>query len=620
MFVIGTAGHVDHGKSTLVTALSGIDPDRLPEEKARGMTIDLGFAWMVLPDGGEVGIVDVPGHERFVKNMIAGVGGIDAVLFVIAADDGWMPQTQEHLEILELLGVSAGLVVLTKTDMVAPEWVGMVEEDLHARLGGSFLAGAPIVRTAAPKGAGIPGLKDEISKLLRSLPAREDMGRPRLFVDRVFTLAGKGTVVTGTLTGGRFAKGEKVEILPLKKEFRIRSLQTHKREVDTGQPGSRLALNLADAEKEQLSRGNVLVRPGDGVLTARLAARVKVLASSRFGLKDNQQYLFILGTQEVLGYVSLLDGKEISPGLANWAVFRFREPICAYYQDRFIVRLPSPGLTLGGGQVYDPFFTAPAGEKSKSDLEGLLSKTAEAWINHSLGINFSQTHDELARGTSFGIEELTGALERLKAEGRVALAKNGRWIRNDRLEKAWGSLIAAIADYQKRYPSRPGLRVAEAGALLGISEEEGLWVCAYLVSSGRHKKQGPFVSEVDFEPALTAGQKQIAAELLQQLHFEHQSQAANGGALKSEAESEVLHFLVYSGQLIEVNSEIFFPKSDFDDLTVRIKHLIATEGKVTAARVRDHLGSSRKLVIPLLEKLDVLGVTRRVGDERVLAE
>jgi selenocysteine-specific elongation factor len=619
MFVIGTAGHVDHGKSTLVTALSGIDLDRLPEEKARGMTIDLGFAWMALPDGNEVGIVDVPGHERFVKNMIAGAGGIDAVLFVVAADDGWMPQSQEHLEILELLGVSAGIIVLTKTDVASADWVELVEQDLRTKLSATFLAKAPIIRTIASQGVGILELKAEITKLLSSLSTRQDKGKPRLFIDRVFTLPGKGTVVTGTLTGGCLKSGERVEVLPSGKEYRIRSLQTHKKEIEEGKPGSRLALNLADAEKEMLSRGNILVRPGDGLLTSRLAARVKVLASSHFGLKDNQQYLFILGTQEVLGYVSLFDKKEISPGGEDWALFRFKKPICAYHLDRFIVRLPSPGLTLGGGKVYDPAFSASPRKAAKSELQMLLAETPEGWINYRLGKHFSLLPGELAKGTFFNSGELQNTFEQLKKQSKIE-NMGAKVVRSDRLEETLALLKIFISEYQKKFPSRPGLRIAETGGFLGISEEEGFPVCEYLVSMRGYKKLGPVISEAGFEPALTDYQRKIADALLERLRFERQNQSTNDGAVKSDEEKEVLHFLIYSGQVVGVSSDFFLPKQDFEKLAGQVRDLIQTEGKTTAARVRDVLGSSRKLVIPLLEKLDTLGITRRVGDERVLAE
>jgi len=619
MFVLGTAGHVDHGKSTLVTALSGIDPDRLPEEKERGMTIDLGFAWFSLSDIGEVGLVDVPGHERFVKNMIAGAGGIDAVLFVVAADDGWMPQSREHLEILEFLGVSAGIVVLTKTDVVSSDWVELVEQDIRSKLTGTFLEAAPIVRTVAAQGVGVSELKTELGNLLKLLSARQDKGKPRLFIDRVFTLTGKGTVVTGTLTGGSFRRGEKVEILPLKKESRIRTLQTHKKEIEIGQPGSRLALNLADVEKENLSRGNVLVRPNAEVLTSRIATRVKVLPHSRFGLKDGQKYLFILGTQEVLGYVSLFDKKEIAPGQEDWVVFRFSEPICAYYLDRFIVRLPSPALTLGGGKVYDPFFSLPARKEVEHRLAKLLDEIPAAWITYRLSQAFSFTSSELGLAHFFSTTELQKALEDLQAEGW--LEKLGeKLVAQEVLKEKLSRLKKEVANYHQRFPHRPGLRVAETGQLMKVSEEEGLLVCDFLVSKEGYKKQGPFISELKFAPGLTDFQKNIARSLLERLTFARQKEGAKGGVVNSEEEKEVLHFLFYSGQMVEVSGDFFLPKDDFDAITRQIKELISAEGKASAGQVRDFLGASRKFVIPILEKLDSLGITRRVGDERVLAE
>ncbi|HLG94475.1 MAG TPA: SelB C-terminal domain-containing protein, partial [candidate division Zixibacteria bacterium] len=563
--------------------------------------------------------VDVPGHERFVKNMIAGVGGIDAVLFVVAADDGWMPQSQEHLEILKLLGISAGIIVLTKTDIASTDWLEMVEQDLRMKLAGTPLAKAPLIRTVASQGIGIPELKAEIAKLLTFISPRKDKGRPRLFVDRVFTLSGKGIVVTGTLTGGSFKKGEKVDVLPLRKALRIRSLQTHKKEIDTGAPGSRLALNLTDVEKEELARGNVLVRPGDGVLTLRFAARVKVLTSSPFELKDNQQYLFILGTQEALGYVSLFDKKELAAGVEDWVVFRFKEPICAGYLDRFIIRLPSPGLTLGGGKVYDPVFSSPTRKESQSELEALLKETPEAWVHYRLGKHFSLPASDLVKETLFSSQELQAAFYQLQRQGKLG-SLEGRWARCDRLEAITALLKNAITKYQRKFPSRAGLPLAETGKLLGLSEEEGFLVCDYMVSNGGYKKQGPFISETGFEPALTDLQKKVAGKLLEHLRFERQNQSISSWVAQSEEEKEVLHFLVYSGQLVDVASDFFLPKSDFEKLTSEVKELIQKEGKTTAGRVRDILGSSRKLVIPLLEKLDALGVTRRLGDERVLVE
>jgi selenocysteine-specific elongation factor len=469
------------------------------------------------------------------------------------------------------------------------------------------LAAAQIIRTIAARGIGIPELKNEIGKLLQSISARQDKGKPRLFIDRVFTLAGKGTVVTGTLTGGSFRRGERVEILPLKKEARIRSLQTHKKEIETGLPGSRLALNLTDVEKENLSRGNVLVQPGTGVLTSRMAVRVKVLPH------------FILGTQEIPGYVSLFDKKEIAPGMEDWAVFRFSEPLCAHCLDRFIIRLPSPALTLGGGKVYDPFFSAPAKKELEAQLAVLLSETPEAWVRYRLAQAFSFTFSELEKGHSFGTAELQKDLSHLQSNGEIEKLAE-RFVSRKPLEEKVSLLKKETADYHRRFPQRPGLRVAEAGRLLNVSEEEGFLVCDYLVSSGGYARRGPFVSEAGFEPSLTEAQRDIAQNILKRLTFSRQRESAHVETMRSDEENEVLHFLLHSGQLVDVSSDFFLPKNDFENLVFQIRSLIQADGKTTAGRVRDSLGASRKLVIPLLEKLDALGITRRVGDERVLAE
>ena len=307
MFVIGTAGHVDHGKSALVLALTGMDPDRLPEEKKRGMTIDLGFAWLALPDGTEVGIIDVPGHERFVKNMIAGVCGIDAALLVIAADDGWMPQTQEHLEILELLGVKEGIVVINKVDLVKEEWLSLMEEDVKQRLKGTSLGKAAIVKTSATRKTGIDELNKELQKLISRLKVRKDIGKPRLYIDRVFTMSGMGTVVTGTLIDGSFKVGQEVEIAPQGIKSRIKNLQTYKKQVESAGPGTRVAMNLIGIDKEKIKRGDVVVNPGMSILTNFLDVKVTVLPDAPFSLKNGSELLFMIGTSEISGRLILLN-------------------------------------------------------------------------------------------------------------------------------------------------------------------------------------------------------------------------------------------------------------------------------------------------------------------------
>ncbi|MHB8578131.1 MAG: selenocysteine-specific translation elongation factor, partial [Dehalococcoidia bacterium] len=351
MFVIGTAGHVDHGKSTLVHALTGIDPDRLREEKERGMTIDLGFAWLKLPGGREVSIVDVPGHERFIKNMLAGVGGIDLALLVVAADEGVMPQTREHLAILDLLGIGSGVVAITKRDLVDDEWLELVQADIEETLTGTTLAGSPLIPCSASSGAGLPELIAAIEAKLDSTAPKRDIGRPRLAIDRAFSIAGFGTVVTGTLIDGLLRTGAELVVEPGGQRTRVRGLQSHRHKVDRTEPGSRTAVNLAGLSTDELSRGMVLTTPGWLAPTSAVDVRLHVVADLARPLRHNVQVTFHTGAAEVPAKVRLLDADEIAAGEHGWAQVRLLEPVAVVKGDSFVVR--SPNATLGGGVVVD---------------------------------------------------------------------------------------------------------------------------------------------------------------------------------------------------------------------------------------------------------------------------
>src|SRR5437868_7410310 len=353
MSCIGTAGHVDHGKSTLVKALTGIDPDRLAEEKERGMTIDLGFAWLKLPGGREVSIVDVPGHESFIKNMLAGVGGIDAALLVIAADEGIMPQTREHLAILDLLHVQRGIVVLTKADLVDEEWLELVREEVAEYLLPTTLAHAPIVPVSAYTMQGIPDLLTQLEQMLATSQERQNIARPRLPVDRVFTLTGFGTIVTGTLLDGNFKMGQEVEILPQGLKTRIRGLQTHQHKMEIAQPGSRVAINLASISRTDLSRGDVVALPGQLRPTMLIDDHIQLVADAPRPLTHNTLVDLYSGSQEVPARVRLLDVEELKPGQSAWAQLRLSRPAVLARRDRFILRIPSPSMTIGGGEMIE---------------------------------------------------------------------------------------------------------------------------------------------------------------------------------------------------------------------------------------------------------------------------
>ncbi|MGC9334755.1 MAG: selenocysteine-specific translation elongation factor, partial [Anaerolineae bacterium] len=356
MRVIGTAGHVDHGKSTLVRALTGIDPDRLKEEKEREMTIDLGFAWLTLPSGERVGIVDVPGHKDFIKNMLAGVGGIDAALFVVAADEGVMPQTREHLAILDLLQVRGGVVALTKTDLAEDEdWLELVEADLLEVLDGTVLDGAPIVRCSARTGQGLEALLAELDRYLATSAPRRDVGRPRLPVDRVFTIAGFGTVVTGTLSDGSLSAGQEVEIQPSGLKARIRGLQTHREKIEQAVPGSRVAINLTGVSTDEIQRGDVVTVPGWLQPTILIDCHLRYLPDAPGPLKHNAAVGFFSGAAEAQARIRILGHRTMAPGDEGWVQVRLDTPLALGKGDRFIIRQPSPSVTIGGGIVVNPF-------------------------------------------------------------------------------------------------------------------------------------------------------------------------------------------------------------------------------------------------------------------------
>jgi selenocysteine-specific elongation factor len=349
MYVMGTAGHVDHGKSTLVIALSGIDPDRLPEEKARGMTIDLGFAWMTTASGEAIGIVDVPGHERLVRNMVAGVGALDFVLLVVAADDGWMPQSAEHLAILEFVGVKRGIVVITKSDQVDADWLELVRADVADKISKTFLHDAQIHSVDSISGNGLDALRQSIDTITQSLTPRKNLVRPRLFVDRVFTIAGRGAVVTGTLIDGSLTVGQSVAVEPGNLRARVRDLQVHKQQVADAAPGQRVAVNLSGVSQSELQRGTCIVSADDAETTDRLWTYVTVWADAVKPLKAQREVLVMLGTAEPEAFAYPVGVEEINPGEAGLCELRLTTPVKACVKDRFVLRWPTPQVTVGGG-------------------------------------------------------------------------------------------------------------------------------------------------------------------------------------------------------------------------------------------------------------------------------
>jgi selenocysteine-specific elongation factor len=622
MFVIGTAGHVDHGKSALVLALTGIDPDRLPEEKMRGMTIDLGFAWLPLPDGTEVGIVDVPGHERFVKNMIAGVGGIDVALLVIAADDGWMPQTQEHLEILELLGVKEGIVVINKIDLVKEDWLNLIEDDIKNKLKGTPFEKAVVVRTSAIQKTGIEELNKQIQNLISRLKVRKDIGKPRLYIDRVFTMSGMGTVVTGTLIDGSFKVGQEVEIAPEGIKTRIKNLQIYKKQVEAAGPGTRVAMNLIGVEKEKIKRGNVVINPGTSILTNFLDVKVTVLPDAPFSLKHGSDLLFMLGTSEILARITLLNADQLKPGQAGFARLKLKEQLLARVGDHFILRLPSPPRTLGGGVVLDVF---PSKLKRKdAELIKFLSRRenldlSELILTELKKVDFL-TREELFKASIFSSKEIESALALLEEREEIVIKKNMA-IDKARWERLLNQILERVKKEHADKPFTHGLRISDLSSKLQFKEKlisEGV---ENLLTTGQLIQKENFLALPEHRPQLAEKQSPLAQKILKKFEENRFSPPTKGELLEENSDyQKILIYLLQQGKLVELKEGILYTKEDFEKITQKIKEFISAHGPSTVSQIREHLNITRKYAVPILEKLDELGITRREGDKRVLSK
>jgi selenocysteine-specific elongation factor len=629
MRVIGTAGHVDHGKSTLVVALTGIHPDRLKEEKEREMTIDLGFAWMDLPSGETVGIVDVPGHRDFIENMLAGVGGIDAVLFVIAADEGIMPQTREHLAILDLLEIPAGVVALTKIDAIDdPEWLDLVESDCRAVLGGTVLENAPILRVSARKGIGLEALRAALDACLETQPQRPDHGRPRLPIDRVFSITGFGTIVTGTLMDGIFKVGDDVEIMPAGIRTRIRGLQTHKQKENTAKPGSRVAANITSVETTQVRRGDTLAIPGLYKPTRRLDAGVRLLGDASTPLEHGSEVKFFSGTSEVIARVRVLGKESILPGEEGYIQVELDQELVAARGDHFILRRPSPGETLGGGRVIDPQPRGRYKRFSQPDLDRL-----ETLQKGSPGENLLQTLNsigavhlnELANKVGIPIPlavDLFGSAD--LAKGYLVLKGEGNSLRGDPIligRSTWTALsqkaAALLGEYHQAYPLRLGMPKEEFRGKLKLSSNEGQLFILRWQADGLVADHGKTISLASHQVELNSNQKKSAATLLQKFYDSH-SAPPSVKECQQEVGEEVYAVLVSQGELVQLNAEVVISSKVYEQWHQATIDYLKTNGKITVAEFRDTLQTSRKFALAFLEDLDAKGVTRREGDYRVL--
>jgi selenocysteine-specific elongation factor len=608
-FVVGTAGHIDHGKSTLITAMTGIDPDRLAEEKRRGMTIDLGFAHMTLPSGREIGIVDVPGHARFIRNMLAGAHGLDAVLLVIAADEGVMPQTREHLEILDLLDVRRGLVVLSKVDLVDLDWLELVKAEVAEALKGTSLEGAPLLGVSSVTGEGMPELLSALDGLLDSAASRADIARPRLPIDRVFTMSGFGTVVTGTLVDGSLSVGDELEVVPSGRLVRVRGLQRHNSKVETAEPGNRVAANLIGIEKTELTRGDVLSRPKTIQPSRRIDAAVRVLASAPQPLRHGAELLLHTGTADAGCRVIMLEGDEVAAGGQGFVQLYLDRPIAAAAQDRFVLRIPSPSVTVAGGRFID---VAPR-KHARHD-----SAVRDSLVRRAAGDVLQEELRKYPRGVT-----VTALLKATLAQDagldRLRARRMGDWVFSD---EAWtaiaGKATHELEAYHRAHPLRPGMAREELRNRLGVSASSFPSVIQGLVEDGRIvERNGSLATPAHRVELETVGGP--AAELLRLLALQPFAPPSLPDAMQqSGATPEVVRALAQRGDLVKVSDDVAFTREAFESAIAMVKEIVSSEGSVTVARLRDRMGASRRPVLALLENLDAQRVTRRVGDARVL--
>ena len=620
LHVIGTAGHVDHGKSTLVKALTGIDPDRLAEEKAREMTIDLGFAWLTIGDQ-EIGIVDVPGHRDFIENMLAGVGSIDLALLVIAADEGVMPQTTEHLAILDLLQVEDGIIVLTKTDLVDdPDWLELVMLDVSDVVSGTALQDAPILPVSAYTGEGLAELKDALEQKLEDKGRHSDDGRPRLAVDRVFTLSGFGTVVTGTLVGGSLSLGDQVEIIPGGKKARVRGLQTHKRKLDTAYPGSRVAINLTGIDRDALQRGQVIAKPGKISDTILIDVAYRHLADAGEPLKHNAQVKLFLGSAEVLARTRVIGQKEILPGQEGWLQLALSEAVAAARGDRFILRRPSPPATLGGGTILDPH-PGKRHRRFRPDvverLQTLSGGTPDEILLMALNRRQPIPAGELISISGIDQASAAVALATLIEEGQVREV-GGQLITESGWRELQQKAQQILHTYHKTNPLRLGIPREELRSRLRLSPQMFNMLMAWSTDENIIVVEGGLLRTADHELLFSPEQEQQIDRFLTQM----KRSGANTPSVKEaqRALGDALYYaLIDLDRLRQLNADVVYESKQYDELAGRIISFLQSNGEIDAAQARDLLQTSRKYAIALLEHLDDIKVTRRVGDVRVLA-
>lgn len=627
--IIGTAGHIDHGKTTLIKALTGRNTDRWEEEQKRGITIDLGFTWFDLPGGDRAGIIDVPGHEKFINNMVAGVVGMDLVMLVIAADEGVMPQTREHMDILQLLGIEKSIIVLNKCDLVDEEWLELVEEEVKEELAGTFLEHAPVVKVSAATGEGLDVLVETIEHMTRDEVVQKDITTiPRLPIDRAFSLSGFGTIITGTLLTGTISKEDTLEMYPIGKTSKIRSIQVHGEDKERCYAGQRVAINLSNIKKKEISRGCVLAPPDSMKNTDLLDVKLNVLDSSMRVLTNHTRLHFFTGTSEILCRAVLLDKEEIGPGESGYVQLRLEEEIALRRGDKFVVRFYSPMETIGGGVVLEPNpsihkrFQEQVIRELEQKESGSSADVIELHVKEHGDTMITQA--ELARLTALSMEEVVADVEELAAAGRVqtfVMRKDTYIWHSDSERQARTVLLEALKEYEKKYPYRYGMKKAEVQMTYFKKMKPNVFdrYVAGIEEAGVIQRVDEFLSTPEYQVRKDEIYEKVSGTMLRTMKeanydFVRYSEMEFKGK-SAEVADDILNILLEEHQVVKVTDDMYTLSEYMDRAKERISDRLSENPVITIAEVRDMFQTSRKSAKPILEYMDSIKVTKKAGAE-----
>lgn len=622
MLVIGTAGHIDHGKSAIVKRLTNNDPDRLPEEKARGMTIDLGFAFYETPDNDTIAFIDVPGHERFVKNMISGVGGIDLVMLVIAADDGWMPQSEEHFQIVRLLKIKNGIIVINKIDLADEEWLELLESEIKEKVAGSFLEDAPIIKVSAQTGENFDGLQAYLNKLSSQIKSQRDIGKPRLYIDRSFVRPGIGGVVTGTLKGGELSVGQTVTIFPANIEAKIKSLHSNNTDVQTAVPGQRTAVSFTGVDKSILGRGSVILASQniEPVLENKvLALSVEMLPHAAVPLEDRRRMLCIIGTTEVEGEVRLLDKKYISPGEKGILFFKPDNPLYALLGEKWIGRLPTPMVTIGGGEVLDyiSYFPRKKDLNAYSYLQERTNITLEKLILSELQKEFILPNETLLPLADFSEKAVNNQIKNMWQKKIIQIFEGHIYF-----EKYFSDAIKVfkkeIEKHLEENAHLNGLLIEQIEQVASLKKSKIDIFLKYLISTGEILKNGDKFTPTGQEMILKGAVKNTYEIIMRELsENRHNPPTIQNLIHVGKQARNAIRFIVDTSQAYKCGSDFLFLTEAWDEIISFIKERINTHKELKVSDLKEKFNMSRKYTIPILEETDRTKITARNGDVRI---